>query len=128
MTAPHMPPVSSGAATAPRRSPPRCRRPISFPARRRSSLFVASFPQAIARWDERGYRLTLISAGAVARELGLVAAATGLGSVVTAAFYDREIDRLLGLDGVMRSTLLVIAVGAQGREQRMVMGGSEALG
>jgi SagB-type dehydrogenase family enzyme len=89
---------------------------------------VASFPLAIGRWDERGYRLTLISAGAVARELGLVAAATGLGSVVTAAFYDREIDRLLGLDGVARSTLLVVAVGAQGREQRMVMGGSEALG
>jgi SagB-type dehydrogenase family enzyme len=99
-------------------------------ARSAAVFFIAaSFGDAIARWDERGYRLTLISAGGVARELGLVAAAMGLGTVVTGAFYDREIDRLLGLDGVARSTLLVIAVGAQGREQRVVMGeGSEALG
>ena len=83
---------------------------------------AASFPEAIARWGERGYRLTLISAGGVARELGLVAAAMGLGTVVTAAFYDRDIDRLLALDGVARSTLLMIAIGAQGREQRVVMG------
>jgi SagB-type dehydrogenase family enzyme len=88
-----------------------------------AQIFVAgAFESAVSSFDERGYRLALMAAGALARDLNLAASAIGLGSVATAAFYDRDIDAMLALDGLRRSTLLVIAIGAAGKEPMLPVG------
>jgi len=43
--------------------------------------------------------------------MNLAATALGLGCVNIGGYFDREIDELLGLDGLTHSTLYMIAVG-----------------
>jgi nitroreductase len=47
----------------------------------------------------------------VAQNINLVANALGLGCVNIGGYYDREIDDLIGLDGVTHSTIYIVAVG-----------------
>ena len=76
-------------------------------------VFVAGvFPRATSRLGERGYRAVLMAAGGLAREIALVAAALELPSAGTAAFYDRDLDALLALDGLSAGTLYMVAIGA----------------
>jgi SagB-type dehydrogenase family enzyme len=85
------------------------------PARSPLQIAIAGdFAAAAAIGGERGYRLALLAAGARWREIGLVAAALGLGTASTPDFYDRELDALLGLDGIDRGVLMLIAIGAAG--------------
>ncbi len=78
-------------------------------------FFVAgAFDRAVAAEGERGYRSALLAAGALARQLGLVAAALGLGKA-TCDFHDREVDALLALDGLSRSAVQMLALGATGQ-------------
>jgi SagB-type dehydrogenase family enzyme len=78
-------------------------------------IFVtAVFDRLAVSRGERGYRDCLIEAGRFAERLDRAAAGLGLAAVAIGDFYDREIDRLLGLDGVTAGTLAVIAVGPSG--------------
>jgi SagB-type dehydrogenase family enzyme len=83
-------------------------------------FIVADLAHLAARHGERGYRYALIEAGRIARNLDLVASALGLLAVTTGEFRDREIDALLGIDGLATAALLMVAVGKTGRgsEQR----------
>jgi SagB-type dehydrogenase family enzyme len=82
------------------------------PARAPLQIAIAgAFERAAAVSGERGYRLALMAAGAWAHEIGLTAAALGLGLAATADFYDRELDVLLGLDGIDSSVLILVAIG-----------------
>jgi SagB-type dehydrogenase family enzyme len=74
------------------------------------------FERATFKYGERGYRFALLEAGHVAQNLLLTAAALGLGAVPVGGFLDREADRLLGLDGLDRSTLYVVAIGGRSGE------------
>lgn len=74
-------------------------------------FMVGAFDRAVAAEGERGYRSALIAAGALARQLALVATALGLGRA-TCDLHDREIDALLALDGLSRSVVHMLAVGA----------------
>jgi SagB-type dehydrogenase family enzyme len=75
---------------------------------------VGMFRQAAWTAGERGYRSALIAAGGLVRDIRLVAATLSLASVGTDAFYDREIDTILGLDGLTAGTLYMILVGEAG--------------
>lgn len=76
-------------------------------------IFVtAAFAPFAARYGERGYRYALIEAGRLAAEIARAAASLGLSAVGTGEFRDRDIDRLLRLDGVDRSTLYMVFIGA----------------
>jgi SagB-type dehydrogenase family enzyme len=82
------------------------------PARSTLQIAIAgAFARAAAASGERGYRLALMAAGARARAISLVAAGLGLGMAATADFYDRELDALLGLDGIDTGALILVAVG-----------------
>ena len=87
---------------------------LAAPEPARSPLHIAiagAFARAAAASGERGYRLALMAAGARSRQIGLIAAALGLGLAITADFYDRELDALLGLDGIDTGVLILLAIG-----------------
>jgi hypothetical protein len=74
-------------------------------------VIAGDFAGAAALSGERGYRHVLLAAGARGETIRLTAAALGLGIATTIDFYDRELDRLLGLDGLDAGALVLIAVG-----------------
>jgi SagB-type dehydrogenase family enzyme len=76
---------------------------------------VADLARLAAEHGERGYRYALVESGRIARGLDLVAAALGLVVIANGEFRDREIDLLLGLDGLATAALLLIAVGKTGK-------------
>jgi SagB-type dehydrogenase family enzyme len=77
-------------------------------------VIAGGFAGAAALSGERGYRRVLLAVGARSETIKLTATALGLGIVTTTEFYDRELDRLLGLDGIDVGALVLIAVGGAG--------------
>jgi hypothetical protein len=71
---------------------------------------IGELDSAAAADGERGYRDALIAAGRHSLALALAADAAGLWMREVPDFYDREVDTLLGLDGVSRSALWLAAV------------------
>jgi SagB-type dehydrogenase family enzyme len=69
------------------------------------------FERMVGKYGDRGYRFVLLEAGHVAQNLNLAACGLGLGSIDVGGFFDRRLDSLLGLDGLLQSTLYVVAVG-----------------
>jgi SagB-type dehydrogenase family enzyme len=75
-------------------------------------VFVtAVFERSAFKYGDRGYRFTLLEAGHVAQNLNLVTTALGLGCVNIGGYADRQIDDLLGLDGVAHSTIYMVGIG-----------------
>jgi SagB-type dehydrogenase family enzyme len=75
-------------------------------------LFItAVFERSTFKYGERGYRFVLLEAGHVAQNVNLVAGALGLGCVNIGGFFDRQIDDLLGLDGLGHSTVYLAGLG-----------------
>ncbi|MCR4403802.1 MAG: SagB/ThcOx family dehydrogenase [Candidatus Acetothermia bacterium] len=63
------------------------------------------------KYGERAYRYILLDAGHAAENIQLEATALGLGSCPIGAFFDDELNRLLGLEGEEQLALLAVAVG-----------------
>jgi SagB-type dehydrogenase family enzyme len=74
-------------------------------------FITALFERSIFKYGDRGYRFVLLEAGHVAQNLNLVSIALGLESVNVGGYFDREVDDLLGLDGLEHSTIYLTAVG-----------------
>jgi SagB-type dehydrogenase family enzyme len=75
-------------------------------------MFIAAqFERSLFKYQDRGYRFVLLEAGHLAQNLNLIATSLGLGCVLIGGYYDREVDRLLGLDGLTSSTVHAIAIG-----------------
>jgi SagB-type dehydrogenase family enzyme len=74
-------------------------------------FITAMFHRTAFKYHDRGYRFALMEAGHVAQNLQLILQALGLAGVGIGGFYDRDVDRLLGLDGLTHSTLYMVAVG-----------------
>ena len=81
-----------------------------------SSLVVfitALFERSTFKYGERGYRFVLLEAGHVAQNINLAATALELACVNVGGFFDRQIDELLGLDGLTHSTVYMICIGTK---------------
>ena len=74
-------------------------------------FITALFGRSIFKYGDRGYRFALLEAGHVAQNLNLVANALGLASVNVGGYFDREVDDLLGLDGLEHSAIYLAAIG-----------------
>jgi SagB-type dehydrogenase family enzyme len=74
-------------------------------------FITAMFERTTYKYGDRGYRFVLLEAGHVAQNINLVVNGLGLGCVNLGGYFDRQIDDLLGLDGVTHSTIYMIAVG-----------------
>jgi SagB-type dehydrogenase family enzyme len=74
-------------------------------------VLSAVFQRIQHRYRERGQRYALLEAGHIAQNTCLVATSMGLGACAIGAFYDEDINRLLGLDGKKESALYLMAAG-----------------
>jgi len=65
------------------------------------------------KYGERGYRYALIEAGHIGQNLYLEATSLGLGVVAMGAFYDEDLNKLLGIDGENEAAVYTLAVGSK---------------
>lgn len=78
-------------------------------------LWTAVFGRSVWKYRERAYRYVYLDAGHMAAQLSLAAVSQGLGSCPIAAFYDDEINGLLGVDGDSEGIVYMTAVGRPSR-------------
>lgn len=78
-------------------------------------LWTAVFARSTWKYRERAYRYFYLDAGHMAAHLSLAAVAQGLGSCPIAAFYDDEVNDLLGVDGKTEGIIYMTAVGRPSR-------------
>lgn len=74
-------------------------------------FLVALFARSVGKYGERGYRFVLLEAGHLAQNLCLAATGLGLGAIPVGGYFDRRADNLLGLDGLLQSTIYLTAIG-----------------
>ncbi len=74
-------------------------------------VWTAVFPRTKWKYRQRAYRYVYLDAGHIAQNLALAAVGLGLGSCQVAAFFDDEMNILLGVDGVEESVIYLSAVG-----------------
>ena len=77
-------------------------------------IWVAVRYRMYWRYVERGYRYLHLDAGHVCQNLYLAAEATGCGACAIGAFFDQEINELLGLDGEEQFVIYMATVGKKG--------------
>ncbi|MFH1287265.1 MAG: SagB/ThcOx family dehydrogenase, partial [bacterium] len=76
------------------------------------TFVLTSIWQRITRkYGERGYRYTFIEAGHIGQNIYLETVSLGLGCVAVGAFFDDELNKLLGIDGENESALYILSVG-----------------
>jgi len=63
------------------------------------------------KYVERAYRYIYMDAGHIGQNLYLAATALGLGCCAIGAFYDDEVDRLVGNDGVNEAAVYMCSIG-----------------
>ena len=74
-------------------------------------VLSAIFQRTQRRYRERALRYILFEAGHIAQNTCLIATSIGLGSCAIGAFYDDDMNRLMGFDGREESVLYIVAVG-----------------
>lgn len=78
-----------------------------------SCIFIWTAIVARSRWKyrERAYRYIYMDAGHIGQNLYLAATALNLGCCTVGAFYDEEVDRLIGIEGPEEISIYLGAVG-----------------
>jgi SagB-type dehydrogenase family enzyme len=74
-------------------------------------LWTAVIRRCMSKYGNRGMRYILLDAGHICQNLLMAAEATGNGGCPVAAFYDDEVNELLGIDPTEESILYAAAVG-----------------
>lgn len=75
-------------------------------------VMTAIFRRSTIKYGNRGYRFALIESGHAAQNVALMATALGLGSLSWGAYFDDELNTLLGIDGVSESVVNTLFIGA----------------
>jgi SagB-type dehydrogenase family enzyme len=81
-------------------------------------VWTAVFARSEWKYRERAYRYFYLDAGHMAAQLSLAAVSQGLGTCQLAAFFDRELNALLGIDGQGEGAIYLTAVGRPSRPFR----------
>jgi SagB-type dehydrogenase family enzyme len=76
-------------------------------------IWSAILRRNFSKYGHRGMRYIFMDAGHISQNLLLAAEALGLGACPVAAFYDDELNALLGLDGTEESVIYMAAVGTK---------------
>lgn len=74
-------------------------------------VLTARFDRSTRKYADRGYRYTYMEAGAICQNVYLAATALHLGTVAVGAFFDQEVNNLMGIDGETEAALLIMPVG-----------------
>ena len=79
-------------------------------------FLAAVFERTLRKYGPRGYRYVLLEAGHAAQNICLLATEAGLGTVCLGGFYDRKLNRHLGLDVQKEGVVYAIGLGNQREE------------
>jgi SagB-type dehydrogenase family enzyme len=74
-------------------------------------VWTATVGRSKWKYRERAYRYIYMDAGHIGQNLYLAATAMNLGCCTVGAFYDEEVDRLIGIDGREEISVYLGAVG-----------------
>ncbi|WP_225421557.1 SagB/ThcOx family dehydrogenase [Sphingomonas parva] len=72
---------------------------------------TAMFERSTFKYRDRGYRFVFLEAGHLGQNLTLAAIAMGLKATSIGGFFDRDVDKLLHIDGINHSSIYLCAVG-----------------
>jgi len=75
-------------------------------------IWTGVLNRAMWKYRERAVRYLFLDAGHICQNLMLAATALGLGGCPVGAFFDGEVEELLGVDGVEEVALYLASVGA----------------
>jgi SagB-type dehydrogenase family enzyme len=79
-------------------------------------IWTAIFQRCKWKYHQRAYRYVYLDAGHIAQNLALAAASLDFGSCQIGAFYDDEVNALLGINGLEESAIYLSAVGHPAKE------------
>ena len=74
-------------------------------------VWTAVLRRTMSKYGHRGLRYIFLDAGHICQNLLLAAEALGLGACPVAAFFDRELNSLLGVDGEEETAIYMAVVG-----------------
>jgi SagB-type dehydrogenase family enzyme len=74
-------------------------------------VWTAVFNRSKWKYAQRAYRYVYLDAGHIAQSLALSATSIGLGSCQIGAFFDDEVNQIIGVDGEEESVLYLTVVG-----------------
>ena len=74
-------------------------------------IWTSIFRRSKWKYQQRAYRYIYLDAGHIAQNLALASASITCGSCQVGAFFDDEVNSILGIDGVEESTICLSAVG-----------------
>jgi len=76
-------------------------------------VWTAIFQRSKWKYSQRAYRYVYFDAGHIAGNLALAAVSINLGSCEIGAFFDDEVNSLVGVDGKEESAMLLCTVGLE---------------
>lgn len=88
-------------------------------------VISALFRRTTLKYQNRGYRMVLLEAGAVSQNLGLAATDLGLGCCQIGGFHDDLLSEILEIDGVREAPLVPIVFGRLHRPEPEAGDGEE---
>ena len=74
-------------------------------------VWTAIFDRSKWKYAQRAYRYVYLDAGHIAENLALAATGSGLASCQIGAFFDDEVNHIIGVDGEGESTIYLSVVG-----------------
>ncbi|MCL2340729.1 MAG: nitroreductase family protein, partial [Proteobacteria bacterium] len=76
-------------------------------------IWTAVLRRNFHKYGDRGLRYVFLDAGHICENLLLAAGAIGGGGCPVAAFFDEEVDAIVGIDGEEETALYLASVGWQ---------------
>ncbi len=74
-------------------------------------IWTAVIDRCRMKYGERAFRYIFMDAGHICQNLYLACTAMGLGCCAIGAFYDDEVNRIIGVDGMAESVVYIATVG-----------------
>ena len=74
-------------------------------------IWTAVIDRCRVKYGERAFRYIFMDVGHICQNLYLAATAMGLGCCAIGAFFDDEVNQILGLDGMTESVIYIATVG-----------------
>ncbi len=78
-------------------------------------VWVAVIQRSRRKYRQRAYRYIYLDSGHLAQNLYLAATAMNLGCCAIAAFFDEEVNQLVGADGTEETAVYLATIGKRGR-------------
>jgi SagB-type dehydrogenase family enzyme len=80
-------------------------------------VWVAVIQRSRQKYRQRAYRYIYLDSGHIAQNLYLAATAMNLGCCAIAAFFDEEVNQIVGVDGVEETTVYLATIGKRGKSR-----------